>query len=45
MKIHIALVSAQILPNPIPILMERPDRVLLMVTPETAERVPQPCIH
>lgn len=38
MKIHIALVSAQILPNLIPILMERPDRVLLMVTPEMAAR-------
>ncbi|WP_200388022.1 Card1-like endonuclease domain-containing protein [Thiocapsa imhoffii] len=38
MKIHIALVSAQILANLIPILMERPDRVLLMVTPEMAAR-------
>ena len=38
MKIHIVLVSDQILANLTPILMERPDLVLLVVTPTMAAR-------
>ena len=38
MKIHIVLVSDQVLANLIPILMEKPDRVMLVVTPRMATR-------
>ncbi len=38
MKIHIVLVSEQVLANLIPILMEGPDLVLLVVTPGMAAR-------
>ncbi|MFB1487672.1 MULTISPECIES: Card1-like endonuclease domain-containing protein [unclassified Thiocapsa] len=38
MKIHIVLVSDQVLANLIPILMDSPDLVFLVVTPEMAAR-------
>ena len=37
-EVHICLLSDQLLPNLIPILMERPDRVYLVATREMAER-------
>lgn len=38
MKIHVCLVSDQILANLIPALMERPDKVVLVVSTEMAEK-------
>jgi len=38
MKIHVAIVSEQILPNFIPALMERPDWVCLVASPQMSER-------
>ena len=38
MKIHIAIVSEQILANLIPTLMDRPDKVLLVISAEMASR-------
>lgn len=38
MKIHIAIVSEQILANLIPALMDRPDKVLLVASTEMAKR-------
>lgn len=38
MKIHLAIVSEQVLANLIPALMERPDKVLLVASPDMAKR-------
>lgn len=38
MKAHVVLVSDQVLQNLIPLLMERPDRAFLVVSPEMARR-------
>jgi hypothetical protein len=38
MKVHVVLVSDQVLPNLIPVLMERPQRVFLVITAEMARR-------
>lgn len=38
MKIHLAIVSEQILANLIPALMERPDKVLLVASPDMVKR-------
>ena len=38
MKVHVVLVSDQVLQNLIPVLMERPQRVFVVITPEMARR-------
>lgn len=38
MKIHVMIVSDQILANLIPALMERPDKALLVITPDMKQR-------
>ena len=38
MKMHVCLVSGQPVPNVLPVLLERPEKVALLVTPEMQEQ-------